>query len=306
MAVKTFAMHGHMYEDQTINGWMGSEKLDGCRGCWMPNLHQDYANDPDAEPTGLWSRDGKVIHAPKWWLSHLPSIPLDGELYIGPKKFQETMSAVRKKTPVVLEWKDVKFMAFDIPMVMEEGLLRYRKNEVHIPKIQLHPDYPEQLGFRFTHHILTNKYEENEIFKVVKQTYVRDYAHVQELLAEVLSRGGEGLMLREPYSKWEQCRSHKLLKVKPFEFMEVQVMGYYYGDGKYYGMMGALEVKDEAGRIFKVSGFTDEERRVNSLGLPWHRSNKDDSVFKIGSTITIKYRELSKGLIPKEARYERP
>ena len=272
----------------------------------MPNLDPAYANDPDAQPTGLWSRDGKVINAPKWWLSHLPSIPLDGELYIGPKRFQETMSAVRKKTPVVLEWKDVKFMAFDIPMIMEEGLLRYRKNEVHIPKIQLHPDYPEQLGFRFTNALLNNKCQENEIFQIVKQTRVRNKEHVQEMLREVLERGGEGLMLRDPFSKWEQCRTHKLLKVKPFEFMEVEVIGYYYGDGKYYGMMGALEVKDTAGRIFKVSGFTDEERKVPSLGLPFHRSSKDDCIFRNGTKITIKYRELSKGLIPKEARYERP
>lgn len=306
MAVKTFTMLGKMYEDQDINGWYASEKLDGCRGLWMPNFPQEYGNDPDIEPTGLWSRDGKVIHAPKWWLSHLPPIPLDGELFIQRQAFQQTMSVVRKKTPVVLEWQHVKFMAFDIPMIMEEGLLRYRKEQMDIPKIQLHPDFKEQLGFRFVHHILTNKYEENEIFKVVHQEVVTK-SSAQELMDGIVAQKGEGVMLRSPYSKWEQQRSNNLLKMKPFEFMDVEVVGYYYGEGKHYGRMGALEVRDVAGRVFKVgTGFTDEERSISSVGLPFHRSSYDDSVFRNGTTVKIKYRELSKGLIPKEARYERP
>ena len=306
MAIRTFTMLGKMYEDQKVHGWYASEKLDGCRGLWLPGFDSQYSNDPDIEPTGLWSRDGKVIHAPKWWLRHLPQIPLDGELYLDRQSFQQTMSIVRKKRPEVLEWQHIKFMAFDIPMMMPEGVMRYRDKEVVIPRIQLHPTIQDQLGFRFVYHLLCNKIEENDILKVVKQTTIKDSSQIKQLMEEIVNQGGEGLMLREPYSKWEQCRSKNLLKVKPFNFMEVEVVGYYYGDGKYYGMMGALEAIDAAGRIFKVSGFTDEERRVPSLGLPFSRSRNDDCVFRNGTKIQIKYRELSKGNIPKEARYERP
>ena len=232
------------------------------------------------------------------------NMPLDGELYIDRQMFQETMSVVRKKTPIVLEWQHVKFMAFDMPVKMDTGLVRFRKAEKLIPEIQLHPTIKDQLPFRFAYHLLS-KLEQNEIFKVVEQTLVRDEEHLSEMLGEVMSRGGEGLMLREPYSKWEQCRSNNLLKVKPYEKMEVTVTGYYYGDGKYYGMMGALEVQDDVGRIFKVSGFTDEERKIRSVGFPFHRSDRDDCMFENGSKITIKYRELTKGGIPKEARYDR-
>lgn len=305
MAVKTFTMLAKNYEDQMVLGWLASEKLDGCRALWLPNFPPEYSNDPDIEPTGLWSRDGKVIHAPKWWLQHLPKIPVDGELWLDRKSFQRTMSIVRKDQPIVKEWQYIKFMAFDAPVKMNAGLIKFRNNEIMIPDIQLHPDRDEPFLFKFAHAYLKNKTEQNDIYKVVDQIKIRSVAQIQELLDEVVANGGEGLMLRDPFSTWEQSRSGKILKVKPFYYMDVKVTGYYYGDGKYYGMMGALEVQNEAGKTFKVSGFTDEERRVGSLGLPFTRNKFDDCQFPIGSTITIKYRELSDGGTPKEARYHR-
>lgn len=303
--MKHFTMHGKMFEDQNINGWMASEKLDGCRGMWLPNFPPEFSNDPETEPTGLWSRDGKVIHAPKWWTQHLPKdIPLDGELYLDRKSFQTTMSIVRKKRPVVNEWQYIKFMAFEMPVLMEEGDLRFKNTTVKIPKIQLHPTISYQPPFRFVYKILIRDVKENEICKIVPQRVVNNKKDVEEFLDEVVSQGGEGLMLRDPFSCWEQNRSGKLLKVKPTHFMEVEVTGYYYGDGKYYGKMGALEVKDKNGRVFKVSGFTDLQRKVETVGVPFTRSKYNDCFFKIGSKIRIKYRELTDGGLPKEARYE--
>lgn len=303
--IQTFAMLGKMYEKQIVTGWYASEKLDGCRALWIPDLDPQYSNDPGVTPTGLWTRDGKVIHAPKWWLSHLPKFPVDGELWLDRQQFQRTMSVVRKKSPIVKEWQYIKFMAFDIPIKMNAGLIRFRNNEIAIPDLYLHPGIREQKGFRFVYHILETQTTQNDIFKVIKQTPIRNKEHLQSMLDDVVNNGGEGLMLREPYSKWEQCRSNFLLKVKPIQTMEVRVCGYFYGDGKYYGMMGALEVEDSTGKRFKVSGFTDQERRVPSCGLPFSYSREDDCVFKKGDTITIKYRELTKGGIPKEARYHR-
>jgi DNA ligase-1 len=42
---------------------------------------------------------------------------MDGELWIGRGKFEKTSGILRKKVPIDEEWKDVKFMVFDVPRV---------------------------------------------------------------------------------------------------------------------------------------------------------------------------------------------
>lgn len=82
-------------------GWWMSEKYDGLRGYW--------------DCRKLWSRQGNLIHAPDYFLAELPrDIALDGELWIGYGKFEETVSIVRSETPDD-RWKRVQFMVFDAP-----------------------------------------------------------------------------------------------------------------------------------------------------------------------------------------------
>jgi len=303
--IKTFTMLAHVYEDQQVSGWLASEKLDGCRAMWIKNLPESLSNDPGVDPTGLWTRDGKVIHAPKWWLSHLPDLPLDGELWLDRQSFQSTMSTVRKKIPDVQKWKHIKFMAIDMPVKIEPGTIKMRNAQLTSEGVQLHPTIVNQPVFKSVYNYLQKNTVENDIYRIVRQTPIKSIEHLNEMMRDVVENGGEGLMLRDPFSYWEQCRSHKLLKMKPFLYMDVEVMGYYYGDGKYYGKMGALEVKSPTGKYFKLSGFTDDERRVPTLGLPFSRAAINDSQFPNGSIITIKYRELTKDGIPKEARFHR-
>src|SRR5437868_6812014 len=59
-------------------GWWLSEKLDGVRAYWTG--------------TGFSSRLGNVFHAPAWFTEGLPAVPLDGELWLGRKQFQRTVS----------------------------------------------------------------------------------------------------------------------------------------------------------------------------------------------------------------------
>src|SRR5690242_11932689 len=63
-------------------GWWMSEKYDGVRGYW--DGHK------------LWTRQGNLIHAPDYFLAELPpDTALDGELWVGHGKFEETISIVR-------------------------------------------------------------------------------------------------------------------------------------------------------------------------------------------------------------------
>jgi DNA ligase-1 len=58
---------------------------------------------------------------------------------------------------------------------------------------------------------------------------------------------GEGLMLREPGSFYENRRSNSLLKVKTFYDDEAVVLGYKPGTGRCEGMVGALRVRNTHG-----------------------------------------------------------
>ena len=78
---------------------------------------------------------------------------------------------------------------------------------------------------------------------------------------KVLGEKGEGIMLKDPESKYEHRRSDRLLKVKKFDDTEALVIGHEEGSGRCEGMLGALRVRMDNGMIFKIgSGFTDAIR----------------------------------------------
>src|SRR5579872_6499587 len=81
-------------------GWLLSEKLDGVRAFW--------------DGKQFLSRQGNLFHAPDWFTQGLPEIPLDGELWIDRKKFQRTVSIVRRQDKNDL-WNEVCFLVFDAP-----------------------------------------------------------------------------------------------------------------------------------------------------------------------------------------------
>src|SRR5258708_4332406 len=83
------------------NWWM-SEKLDGVRAYW--------------DGKQFISRLGNLYHAPDWFIESLPAVPLDGELWIGRKAFQRTVSIVRRQDKTDL-WREVKYLVFDAPAV---------------------------------------------------------------------------------------------------------------------------------------------------------------------------------------------
>jgi len=83
-----------------------SEKLDGMRAFWDPIRGC------------LLSRLGNPVLCPKPMLAGLPNVQLDGELFLGRGRFQELMSVVKNGANVGQvdgPWKDVVYVAFDIP-----------------------------------------------------------------------------------------------------------------------------------------------------------------------------------------------
>ena len=225
-------------------GWWVSEKYDGLRGYW------------DGEK--LWSRKGNAIQAPDYFLAELPKgIALDGELWMGRGKFEETMSTVLSQTPDE-RWKGVHFMVFDAPQAPGTFEQRMEFLRATLPA-------------------------ENQFAKAVVQERCKG---TKQLLAErdrIVALGGEGLMLRKPESEYEAKRSPTLLKVKPQDDAEATVIAHLPGKGKYAGKLGSLRVRTAEGREFSIgTGFTDAQR---------------ESPPAVGTLITFRYRGLTaKGL----------
>lgn len=229
--------------------WLMSEKLDGVRAYW--------------DGSQFISRQGNLFHAPDWFVAGLPSVPLDGELWLDRKAFQRTVSIVRRQDKSD-HWKQLKFVVFDVPG-LDKGF-EDRIKHIHDAVAKVNP-------------------------------YVRPHEHVAcrgiEHLRQELSRlealGAEGLMLRRPGSRYESGRSSTLLKVKSFHDAEARVVGHQEGAGRHKGRLGALLVELEDGTRFAVgTGFSDAER---------------ENPPRVGSLITFRYQELSDGGVPRFPSY---
>lgn len=231
-------------------GWHMSEKLDGVRAYW------------DGE--GFWSRLGNRFHAPDWFVAGLPSEPLDGELWIGRKQFQRTVSIVRRQDKSD-HWKQVRYVVFDAPK-LDQG---FEKRLQFVRECLAN----DRLPYALAH----------------EHQRCQGLDHLRAELDRMETLGAEGLMLRRAGSHYENGRSSTLLKVKRFHDAEARVLQHLAGAGRHKGRLGALLVEMPDGTTFSVgTGFSDAER---------------ENPPPVGSFITYRYQELSDGGVPRFPSY---
>ena len=75
----------------------------------------------------------------------------------------------------------------------------------------------------------------SSFIKVVKQTYIQNNSHAFAFLDEVVSKGGEGIVVRDPNASYISGRSDKILKLKKWNDSECQIVAINNGKGKYEG-----------------------------------------------------------------------
>ena len=125
----------------------------------------------------------------------------------------------------------------------------------------------------------------------VERFTVADETALHAKLAEMIAAGAEGLMLHRADAPYRAERSDALLKLKGYEDAEALVVGYIPGNGKYRGMMGALEVETHAGLRFRLgTGFSDRQRREPP---------------PIGAWVTYSHQGLTETGVPRFARFLR-
>ena len=142
---------------------------------------------------------------------------------------------------------------------------------------------------------------------------------LEMFVEDIIGRGGEGAIVRNPAAHYQCSRTHDSLKVKPCEDAEGTVIGLRTGyrtekDSRHLGRMGALLLALENGKTLELSGFTDAERELaNDLDNTWALANPGSIApdwlhaahFPPGTTVTFRYRGKTRDGIPTEARYWR-
>jgi len=200
--------------------YLVSEKLDGVRALW--------------DGTTLRFRSGRAVSAPAWFLTALPKTPLDGELWMGRRSFDELSGAVRRTEPVDAEWRRIRYRVFELPA--GEGTFEQRADKL--------------------------KTLASDIVVPVEQQRFTSNADLRAKLKQVVDAGGEGLMLHRADAPLTSGRSDLLLKLKPLADAEAVVVGHEPGKGRFKGQLGALELQTPEGVRFKLgAGFTEAQRR---------------------------------------------
>ncbi|MDO9227535.1 MAG: DNA ligase [Pseudomonadota bacterium] len=234
-------------------GYWVSEKLDGVRAVW------------DGEQ--LHFRSGRLIAAPSWFTQRFPARALDGELWMGRGQFERLSGVVRCETPDDAEWRQVRYMLFELPGA--EGDFSERVTAMR--------EIAAQAGLPW--------------LQAVDQVRFADQAALQRRFDEVVKGGGEGLMLHRADAPYRAGRSDDLLKLKPWDDAEAVVVAHLPGKGKYAGKLGALLVELPDGRRLRIgSGFSDVQRTDPPA---------------VGATITYRYRGLTATGLPRFATFLR-
>lgn len=253
-------------ETKNPEGYWLSEKLDGVRAWW--NGEKMYA------------RSGRAWNPPKWFKDRLPKdLHLDGELWMKRDAFDTTSGICRRADADA--WNRINLMAFDVTNVNLPYEDRLKLLRSRLPDGEQTPDQIQEA---------TNNKQGGKIC-VLPAVKCTGKAHFNELMKQILHKGGEGLMLRQPGSMYEAGRSKSLYKHKLWYDAEALVVGHEWGQGEHKGRMGACTVKMQSGHIISVgSGFSHAQRNA------WQPA--------IGMIIRYRFQELSHDGFPRFPIYE--
>lgn len=96
-------------------------------------------------------------------------------------------------------------------------------------------------------------------FELLQILYVgSDTSMITKFLDEAIANDQEGIMINICDAPYEFKRTTNLLKVKKMQTLDLQIIGFEEGSGKYAGTLGAILVRYKNGNTVKVgSGFTD-------------------------------------------------
>ena len=246
-------------------GWYVSEKFDGQRAQWCP------------ESQTLQSRYGNTIMVPEWFLNKFKviKIPLDGELFMGYGQWHLTgIFRTKKATSLQSDlWKRAKFMVFDIPD----------------PELGTYLDRIKVLE----RNILVS----SSPIMMIQRKQINSKNQLEQYYQDILSRGGEGVMLNNPSAFYHDGRTDVILKLKPVMDDECIIVGYKDGNGRNVGKLGSFIVHPiedgipNPNKEFSMSGVSDLIRATYKKTHP------------IGTIVSYACNDYTKTGKPRHPRY---
>ncbi|WP_024333093.1 hypothetical protein [Desulfotignum balticum] len=233
-------------------------KLNGIRAMWDP------------EKKGLYTRNGNRIYSVKHIVDQLMAhpcgqYPLDGEIYTGDLSFQKLNGLARRKRSSD-DTAALEFHVFDIAL---DGMTA-------VKRVKLLNSLPE------TSHI-----------KRVVTDRPKTETDIRSFYRRYLDQGHEGIILRKKSEKYRPGRSAALVKIKPVQDMEAELVGFADAedDSKNRRTFGSLILRLANGVKFRCAGLTDSERYRLWVEKP------------IGALVTFKYGAVSDDGTPVFPRY---
>ena len=267
-------------------GWIVSEKYDGYRARWMGETNHVFLSRAQKEFSG----------APEWYKLAMPEENLDGELWVGRENFQ-SMGVVRKKVPNPEEWIPVKYLVYDIPDLdkpFSERLVLLRKivkeNKARWDEVK--KTLPEELQIECP-------------LKMAPQTVIESEEQMEEIYRTIIEKGGEGVMLKDPDSFYENKRSNYLLKYKPSFDEEAIIVDYKLGKGKYTGILGGFICKPLLNMDTYHLIDKDEKHEFSISGMDDEVRNEYKETHPIGTIISYEHSGKTDSGKPRFARYMR-
>lgn len=239
--------------DLDPHGFLVSEKLDGVRALW--------------DGQALRFRSGRRIAAPDWFVAALPATPLDGELWLGRRNFDRLSGMVRRGVAVDAEWREIRYMIFDLP------------------------GDASPFGERSARVLAVVAAAKQPWLQAVVQARVADRAALKRQLLQIVNAGGEGLMLHRADALWAPGRSEALRKFKPLPDEDARVIAHLPGKGRNKGRMGALLLEMPGGQRFALgTGFSDAQRAAPP---------------PVSAFVTYRYRDRTPAGLPRFASFLR-
>ncbi|TLS67227.1 DNA ligase [Mariprofundus erugo] len=239
--------------DQDVSGWLMSEKLDGVRARW--------------DGQHLISRGGHRYHAPAWFTKDFPPFAVDGELWSKRGDFEQILSIVLRQHPHD-GWKQLALHVFEVPD--QAGGL------------------PERLQ-RLTNHLTAHP---SPYLKIIRQLPCKDNRHLQRFMQQLVARGAEGVVVRNPLAPYQTGRSNGALKVKPYFDQECTVIDYKPGKALPAGQTGSLLCRLDNGVEISIGSGLHQQLRTAPPPQ--------------GQRITFKYYGLTAKGVPRHPVFLRP
>ena len=188
----------------SLRGFVALEKYDGVRATWEVAGSKPHFR----------TRNGNEVTPPPSFAALMPTdMRLDGELWLGRGRFQQTWPSVMHAQEAT--WAEVRYMVFDAPAAGGGGFNYAQRLEAAQRRLGPGGGFGEALAAARV--------------QVAGTTPCEDTQRMASLLKGIIDGGGEGLILRSAESKFHAGRSDDLLKVKPWYDADARVVGYRLG-----------------------------------------------------------------------------